>query len=116
MSDKKYAFRCKSCGYLEGCDHASEHAHPAACRVCGDGVRFCPRRGTKSLAPENWEKLWEASDERLAQIGLSRDDVEKHEAWPLAAPGEVSRAPMRIDVSAGETVGGQSASRGEASK
>ncbi len=105
-----YSFRCKACGFLESGDHAAEGHHPAACRVCGDGVRFCPRRGTKSLLPENWEKLWEATDERLAELGLCREQIEPHEAWPasvqdqLGEMGLIARQPRRVEVTAGDGV------------
>jgi len=46
----KPAFRCNSCGHLEGADHAGEHAVPHACSCCGAGVCLSP--ATKKIADE----------------------------------------------------------------
>lgn len=74
-----HAFRCKNCGHLHTSEQAGEEKHPAACSACGHGVSFT-RAGVKELHPDNWEHLCEASEERLAELGLTAEDVCKHEA------------------------------------
>ena len=76
----KHAFRCDSCGRLHTSDDAAESDHPHACKVCGAGTEF-DRRGLKLFRADNWEVLADATPERLSEIGLSADDVEKHVAW-----------------------------------
>jgi hypothetical protein len=103
---ERFAFRCRTCGRLETSDHAAELYLPAACRVCGAGVVFrhaelaamLTQEGadipalaadiarcdpaTKRLIPENWEVLADAPPERLAELGLTPEQVEAHEPWP----------------------------------
>src|SRR3954451_443794 len=98
MSDI-WSFRCKNCGRLETSDHAAEGEFPHACRVCGAGVVFRHAElaaaltepgadipalagqiarcdpATKRLVPENWEVLADAPPERLAELGLSPEQV-----------------------------------------
>jgi hypothetical protein len=105
MSDR-FAFRCKNCGRLETSDHAAEGEFPHACRVCGAGVVFRHAElaamltepgadvpalaaqiarcdpATKRLVPENWEVLADAPPERLAELGLTPEQVTAHEPWP----------------------------------
>lgn len=72
------AFRCKNCGHLESAEQAGMNLIPQACPVCGKGVELS-REGGKSGQPENWEILIEVSRERLEELGLREEDVEKHE-------------------------------------
>jgi hypothetical protein len=97
----KYAFRCKNCGRLETSDQAAECSHPHACRVCGDGIRYDSRTGKKTpMLGDNWEVLADASPGRLAEIGLSPDQVEKHKHWPKKSPG---REPQQLSLTANES-------------
>jgi hypothetical protein len=87
----KPAFRCRKCSHLEAAGHAGEEILPHACSVCGSGVTFNPA-GIKKLQADNWEVLAEATPERLAELGLTLEGVEKH--VPLAR-GE-SREPKAV--------------------
>ena len=78
---RKVAFRCKNCGRLHTSDSASEALHPHACEVCGCGVSFHPRTGVKTIDPDNWEHLHEATHERLAELGITHEHVETHTPW-----------------------------------
>lgn len=59
-----YAFRCRNCNLLvaagaageEHSERLDEHGHlvPAACPLCGHGVRFDPVTGIKAYDPDNW--------------------------------------------------------------
>ncbi len=101
----RYAFRCKNCGCLETAAQAGESSHPHACRVCGKGVTHTvdPRSGaiTKTFQPENWEALCECTPEQLEQIGISADQVDKHEPWAAAS---AIRAGKTIERTAGDTL------------
>lgn len=46
----KAAFRCKTCGHLEGPEAAGENHVPHACSVCGSGITLNPT--TSQLATE----------------------------------------------------------------
>lgn len=92
----KNAFRCKNCGRLHTSDDAAESAHPHACCVCDAGVRF-DTRGKKTPDPSNWEVLADATPKRLSELGLTTEDVERHQSW---AKGSSSRKLVAIDVSA----------------
>ena len=124
---RKVAFRCKSCGRLHTSDDAGEANHPGACSVCGAGVifgqghdefakaivdpklsheqrtemarKFSGKATKWTHVPENWEILADANDARLAELGLKKEDVEKH--VPLA-PGQITRPPHEIIVVGGE--------------
>lgn len=65
------AFRCRACGHLEAAASAGEHAVPAACSACGEGVKFSAR-GIKSGNPDNWEVLADAPPARLKELGLGQ--------------------------------------------
>lgn len=52
----------------------------------------------KKIHADNWEHLCEATDERLVELGLSRNDVVKH----TAAPKTASRSPQDIARTATE--------------
>ena len=104
------AFRCRNCGRLHEAEHAGELPHPTACRVCGKGVVFVHEElsdqllqalqdgkieeaqrlareiracnpASKRLVPENWEVLAEAHSDRLAELGLTHEQVERHIPW-----------------------------------
>src|SRR6185437_12396832 len=51
------------------------------CPVCGGGVTFSPQ-GVKTIHPESWEVLADATPERLAELGLTPAEVERHEPTP----------------------------------
>jgi hypothetical protein len=115
MSEERLAFRCKNCGRLETSDHAAEGEFPHACRVCGAGVVFRHAElaamltepgadvpalaaeiarcdpATKRLVPENWEVLADAPPERLAELGLTPEQVAAHEPWPRGEVPEMHR-------------------------
>lgn len=92
-----FAFRCKECGHLHDAKQAAEADHPHACRVCGAGVSFNPRTGFKTVDPKNWEKLCEATPERLAELGLKPEHVEKHVKWPSTKPeGQTPMNQIRV--------------------
>lgn len=92
----KYAFRCKTCGRKEVSDNAAEAQHPHCCCVCGAGVGWTPK-GVKLYHPENWEVLADCTPERLAELELTPEQVERHEPWPRHA---TSRPPKHIHVTA----------------
>lgn len=95
----QYAFRCKTCGHLEGSDHAAEAPHPHSCRVCGEGVEFHRKTGVKTLLTDNWEVLEQSTPERLTELGLTKEHVCCHTPRPASKPGHV---PQNIAVSATE--------------
>ncbi len=90
------AFRCKNCGYLEDSDNAAEAPHPHACRVCGEGVSFHPKTGLKTINPDNWEVLADATPERLTELGLTPEQVERHTPRKAGTPYQ----PKHTSVSA----------------
>lgn len=73
-----YGFRCKTCGHLHDATHAGVRKTPAACACCGAGVSY-DARGNRTFAPEVWEVLADATPERLAELGLTPDDVVRHQ-------------------------------------
>lgn len=79
----KHAFRCKNCGRLHAGEHAGTEPIPTACTACGRGVRFGPT-GNKSPELDNWEVLADATPDRLAELGLTAEEVERY-APPAAA-------------------------------
>jgi hypothetical protein len=114
-----FAFRCKTCGHLHTSDYAGESSHPHSCAVCGSGVIFTTEPDKKRLELQarpgcekhvydsipvvnkiglhklldhaNWEVLADASDERLKELELTREQVEKH------VPRQVtSKAPAAV--------------------
>lgn len=103
-----HAFRCKNCGHLHAADAAGQHAHPHACAVCGAGVHFTKEPdkliaelsqassidpklyarfetgvpGTyKIVDPAPWEVLADATPERLTELGLTTEEVTRHEPF-----------------------------------
>lgn len=103
------AFRCKTCGRLEEAHHAGEQTSPSSCRVCGNGGH---RSGPPSLPgkpehrpyvtdPSNWEILADATPERLAELGLSKDKVVAH--VPVKG-GIVDRLPQILERKAVENL------------
>lgn len=121
----KVSFRCKNCGRLHEAGHAGEDVHPHACRVCGKGVVFVHEEladelakaidagntgealrltrdikacnpASKRLVPENWEVLADATPDRLAELGLTPEQVEKHQPWPKG----INRDPQFVVVEA----------------
>ena len=111
-----YAFRCKHCGHLHTSNDAAEAPHPHACKVCGAGVtfgnqhsvlareiidpkltqkqrtemvkKFSQTATNKTVQPDNWEVLADATDERLKELGLTKADVEKHTPWKAGTTRE----------------------------
>ena len=77
-----HAFRCKNCGRLHAAECAGVNLLPTACEVCGAGVVFAPN-GTRTNKPDNWELLADATPERLAELGISADQVAKSEPCKL---------------------------------
>jgi hypothetical protein len=94
------AFRCKGCGRLEHALSAGECATPAACSVCCAGVTF-DTKGNRTLNPDNWEVLADASHDRLAELGLSDGEVERHVPPVSSARGQ----PQNLERSSTENVG-----------
>lgn len=106
----KYAFRCRACGNLQSAEHAGRSSVPHACSSCGSGVGFGPdnqkleeiiaansggRSGdlvaalrtalanpVKNLHADNWEVLAEATADRLDELGLTEEQVERHTPVP----------------------------------
>jgi hypothetical protein len=96
---RPYAFRCKECGHLHEAGCAGELEHPASCVVCGAGVSYHPRLGTKQLVKENWDILHEATDTWLKELGLNRSQVCKHTPTPKTPNPD----PKQINVRVSET-------------
>lgn len=80
-TDSKAAFRCHNCGHLVGPESAGELHLPLACPVCHYGIRFSPS-GERTEEPDNWEVLCRQTPERLAEIGLTPEDVVEHTPVP----------------------------------
>lgn len=99
----RHAFRCKTCGHLEYAAQAGESEVPHACRVCGGGVTWTPQ-GIKTRQPENFEVLADASPERLAELGLTALQVERHVPLTASARGE---QPRNVSVAASDGTGAQ---------
>lgn len=55
---------------------------------------------TKLIHADNWEHLCDATDERLAELGLSRSDVVKH----TPVPSQMNRSPQNLVRTATEGV------------
>ena len=96
----KVAFRCKACGRLHTSDDAAEAAHPYCCRVCSAGVTFSPA-GVKTISSENWEVLADAFAERLCEMGLSHEDICRHQPWEKGS----GKAVGMVNVSAADAPG-----------
>lgn len=118
------SFRCRKCGHFEPSGHAAESPQPHACSVCGGGVVFTAEPvkvlaelkakypdhnfkeypvvpGIKKIIDHtNWEILHDATDARLEELGLKREQVEKHLAGPTT-----ERVAKGINVSAHDGVG-----------
>jgi predicted nucleic acid-binding Zn-ribbon protein len=94
------AFRCKTCGHLHPAEHAGESDLPHGCVVCGAGVAFSPR-GIKSLDPDNWEVLADATPERLEELGLESKHVARHEGTRFPPTGRT------VERTASEGVSGE---------
>lgn len=77
MPHHPVAFRCRACGHFCAAGHAGIHDVPRACVACGAGVKHSPR-GNVFLFPSNWEVLADATPARLAELGLTPADVERH--------------------------------------
>lgn len=103
-----HAFRCKSCGRLHHAEHAGDNEVPHSCTVCGSGVTWnapavkiaqsianpdltdaqrkqmasdlerALKNQEKGYDPSNWEVLHDATDERLAELGINRAHVVRH--------------------------------------
>lgn len=103
----KYGFRCKTCGHLDCCEVAGEREHPGACRVCGAGVSFHPRTGVKEHHADNWEVLADSPPSRLAELGLTADQVAKHDFAVFLKGAEVllGREPKVVHVTASDSIG-----------
>lgn len=95
----KYAFRCAKCGRLEPAANAGENRFPHACSVCGAGVSFTPN-GVKMLDAGAWEVLAEASEARLAELGITREDVESHVPLTKAAGREADAERLAATLAA----------------
>lgn len=87
----KYAFRCINCGRLETSAQAGECECPAACVVCGHGVKFNPTTGIKTHDHDNWEILADLDHDELHELGIPHECVEDHTPAPKSDEG---RAPM----------------------
>lgn len=126
-----YAFRCKNCGHLHSSEAACEADHPHACCVCGAGVTFgvghedfataivdpnltqeqrvemCKKltsqATTKTVQADNWEVLHDATDERLTELELTRDQVCQHVPKP-SPDQEEGKAPQHVAVVGAEAV------------
>ena len=120
MAKEKYAFRCKNCGALETSEQAGERDFPAACRICGHGVRYDPLTGDKEyLNEENWTVLSDLSSEELEKERVVKksdgkeyaywdsDDIKivKHKAAPSTVPE--GREPQAIEREAEESLGAE---------
>jgi predicted RNA-binding Zn-ribbon protein involved in translation (DUF1610 family) len=93
----KYCFRCKACGHLIAGAHAGEQTVPFACPVCGGGVKW-GAKGQKTFEPENWEVLADAKPERLKELNLKSEEVEK---WtPIQKPTEPKTTSKHIEATA----------------
>lgn len=95
------AFRCKNCGHLEPCSSAGDCPCPAACQCCGYGISFTPR-GIKKMDPDNWEILADCDEARLKELGLTKDQVAKHNP---PKQGAVNPNPQNLERTASEAVG-----------
>jgi hypothetical protein len=71
------AFRCKNCGYLCHGEVAGQNSLPHACTVCGCGVRFT-ETGLKVHQRDNWEVLADCTPERLAELGVTAEQIERY--------------------------------------
>lgn len=91
------SFRCRQCGHLVTSAHAGEARLPHRCPVCGGGVVFSPQ-GVKTLRPENWEVLADAAPERLAELGLTAADVERHQPTPKEHNVRTGLAQIEADL------------------
>jgi hypothetical protein len=98
----KIAFRCRTCGRLEAAGHAGDNQVPHACRVCCAGVSFCPRTGTRKLHLDNWEVLADCSTDRLTELEISPEQVERH--TPSNAHGFTNRPSVSIMVSVSDGI------------
>ena len=94
-----YAFRCKACGHFEPAGAAGECHCPHACSVCGAGVSFNPKTGSKIFDHDNWEILADCDQLRLAELGLD-GQVERH--CPCEPSGNV---PKNVHVQTGNYLG-----------
>lgn len=95
---RKAAFRCCNCGHLEPVGHAGECAVPVSCSVCSAGTTFTPR-GQRIDDASNWEMLADATPERLTELGLTADDVERHEP---KGSSTVTDEPKHYEVTAAD--------------
>lgn len=105
----EYAFKCRSCGSLDGPDAAGELERPAACRVCGKGLHFEKISGARVLEPDNWIVLAEMNESESADLAAVHGfDPGQHRivAHTPALP-RADRAPRSIDRSAEESLGGE---------
>lgn len=121
-----FAFKCCKCGRLHEAAHAGEACVPHACQVCGSGVthtdlqrqvheavntgkvdEFMKRLAAgqvshgpdKKLHPDNWEVLADATPERLMELDLTADQVERHVPFGGKHTG---REPQHVAVSVGD--------------
>lgn len=75
-----FAFKCRNCGHLEDSANAGERQLPTACRNCGYGVHFTLDTGVpvKHYDDDNWIVLDDLTTDELHDIGLKRNEVERH--------------------------------------
>jgi hypothetical protein len=112
----KPAFRCRSCGHLEGADSAGEGLVPTACSVCDAGVDHDPegRKMMQELAdpktdPARRQELLRSltnrrpvspADKRLVPENwevLADCDPRRLKELGLAAAGVARHAPFKTD-------------------
>lgn len=107
----EYAFKCRNCGTLEPPEVAGELEHPAACHICGHGVRFDQFTGLRSLEPDNWIVLADLEGADLEAFNeFHRLDPDLHAIVPpkdplVAVP--LDRAPVALNIVVNETVTGE---------
>lgn len=65
---EKYAFKCATCGRLEGPEAAGDRALPLKCRVCGKGAHFDPDSGLLVQDDGGWIVLADVSEPEADKI------------------------------------------------
>lgn len=120
MAKREVSFKCKNCGNLETSGNAGERDFPAACPVCGKGVRYDPDTGVKEyLNEENWIALSELNaDELEAERSDKKANGETYYFWDdkdtkivkhTAAPSTVpeGREPQEITREVADSLGAE---------
>ena len=108
MAIIEYAFKCANCGTLEPPEAAGELEVPAKCHICGKGAHFDTDTGVRVLDPDNWIVLADLEGKALKDLhDFHRFDPDQHKiVGPRqAAPVDLGREPVSIEVTAGEGVG-----------